>query len=1839
MPDFFPSLASLVPSENIPDNFGSFQNGIDSIFSDLYYKDLQTSLSNDEANAFYSLSVLTYKKLAFEIPGTGGLALVLNPSFTTGGSTEFPISVGYQWQILSYIKGFEVSGFDFSLHSFYELLMDIAGTSNSDILSGTINLFITDSDPIQKFVDDFNANHNPTTPLVKSSDPDETVVINDLLDQLQSNGNNYDVLEIVYDDYLSQADTSDDILSNLETLFSDFLGSFTIDDIKKLLVPQVSASLNSISLALEFPRTILVPLDTNNNVITDENVKSQLTFIAGSLSYTTQNSLDFQTLSDFNFQNSQIGNTGITLSFTDMQLDLSRTTNIPAAAADGRPDDFVGVFVQSADIGLPAFWNHDTNSTAKIIGTDLLIGTGGISGTLGLQAKDGVTDTPILKAKFGAQFELDLDAFDITFQQNAIVASNITGTMKIPGFKDASGNDAVISILVHIDTNGDFSVTATEAAGFAIHIPNIVDVIINSLSIGKQDDKFFVAITGQLDFKDQGGTIGKFIQDPIDIDQLIIWDDGSIELKGFDGTVKLKKPVQLKAGPAKITVTAIHFGTHEQVYNNIMRKYWFFGFDGGVSINPGGVDARGDGIKFYFTVDNDDNAGKPLHVYLRIQSISVDIILPGNASKDNASVLINGYLAMKNPTNPDTTAGTEYDGGITFALPKLKMGGSAAMRLNPSVPAFLVDIDLELPAPIPIGPTGLGIYGFRALLGQRYIASQQAVHDADSSFTVDPTHWYPYYKDKISPDYQEGIQASKFSQEKGFSIGAGASIATAEDAGRTFSSKIFLLLSLPELLMLEGKAAILKKRLGLDTTSDPPFSALLVLTPESIVAGFGVNYKIPESSGFIADIQADMELGFFFHDSSAWYVNIGTEAHPNKAKVLTLFDMYFYFMISSPGIRAGGGVNFHFGANIWIASIDLNAYINSSGRISFHPIQLGGDLYAGGSVKVRLLIFSLGFGASLHLGGESPKPFIVTGAFNVYIKLPHPFKKKSRGITISLTWTFDKRLNYEEVILFEADNGVRALNVMSGETFVLYVDTNSSLPAPAANLDSYIIPVDSYIEIQFTKGMGLGSSSSLTHYGITGGGSNTELIPPQKAVSEQVTHTYTLDDVTIYSWNQGTNSWEEYQPYEALTPLQQQGMDFLNSNTDLSGLSYGYWQAATPGKYNRLRILCTNPLSYMTHPGSSPIPTEQLGFGEGFLFCEWQKRQNHCVDFESGLSLYPEDTACSRQGLVFKVTGSDGEVVKSANSFNLTQGLMIPTGATIEIFFPELTGYVKLDLLTFSPQVQISYQKRVFSHSGRHGVPVFTYNEISGNTYDTASLPGTLEYQSTDTPIDKITIQALGTCSADGFLLCESGDYLLKEDTGFLVLEEADSRQCSTILFEVCWLNLVDYRYNKSLPSQAAVSAQNTLMHSALADTLQPIWRPDTTYLIHVQTTDDAKARKDESYTRYFNIMFRTKGPLGHFHQYRPEYQALVAKDQEDQYKLSKLKFYIDFSRSYPNADGRLTSAKPLFYDNPSLHLFYSYNYVYTMYSSFDAYHGTGAVDSSLQVLIKDPAEPAGSAIAVTPAQVSWVQDPQPKITNDVQVINNLAAGKNCSGMQPVITPASASMVVTPPGDGNLKPDKLYTAIFNASYQTSGDSAPDLDEVHRYVFKTSRYADFTEQVQSCSLMDETGKIELRKAVYDISSDFSGAISEAISILEDTMANDDPVFVQFQDKFDRMLNGVLKINTIDPALTTDFNIIRDTSSGNIIAVLVRNPEPFNDPKTPDTELADTISLTVDTGNAADKVILSKDKSQAFISNATMNLSPGSWLFTFKYKLFNGSAYAQVGPDETVTLPIS
>lgn len=1966
---YFPELTSLIKVNALPEELAFIENGIQNLLSGIFVKEYHFIKNNEGDSISFYITLLIFKDVGFDIPGTG-FRILFNPSdVASSGVTEIPISVNVEAEILKYVNTFSLEGFAANPFAFFKLITEVLDIEETELLQQTIRLF-TNNNNINQFVLQLNQANNLAGTANEIQIPNSLAETEALIELAENIINSAEAIGLTLFDLLfkliEDVKSLDKTFENIDQLFAFRLGTKPIDRIKELFVPKISGALQ-LSAALEVPRSVLIPIKPNGELETDENIKTRFDFEVGEFTFSTEGGIGYELQLIVNFPpaypTAQIGNTGFTIGFTNAKLDISRETNIPEATADGRPNDFIGVYIQSATIGLPKKWFKDDpanpNPGASIVGQNLIIGTGGISGKIAL-----VTTGDPFHQKLG-KFEVSLNTVAVELHQNSFVSSDIKGKLKINGFKDAGGvNDAVIDIGVHIGNDGDFNVIAVSTAGIPLKIPGVLDFNVKSLGFGKEDDRFYLSTSGTITctFNIPALTLDRPIA--FEMKELIIWDDGQIELRG--GNIILPQALTLKIGPVKLSITAISFGSYER--NG--RKYKYFGFDGGVNVNPGGVDVRASGVKVYFTVDSG-----PFDLFVRIEGIAIDLIIPGSKSADEATVLISGFLQVKEPdtTVPGSNAGTEYGGGVSFKLPKAGIGGSAAMRLIPSLPAFIVDTELSISVPIPLGNTSLGIYGFRGLIGFRYVADR-----AYPPLGLAPdASWYEYYKKKVQLTYKEGINIDKFAQRKGFAIGAGVTIGTLTDSGKAFSAKLFLLLSLPDALLLQGQAAIMAERVDL-SPNDPPFSVLIALTKQSVEAAFGVAYKLPSETGAILDLNALIEMGFYFQDSSAWYINVGRDLPESKrvtARIVTLFDAWSYLMLSASGIKAGAGASWEFNKGFGPVKIELRAYLDAQGKISFKPKQIGGAIHIGGSVAVKVFKFKLGLSAAASLAAESPRPFIVTGSVEVCIDLPKPFKKFGGCFTLDFTWTFDPNVPkdpnpiFNETSISEAGKSV---NVVTRERFELNVPstslalTNPTPPPPTSgwshSFDDHVMPLDSSIDIEFKKPIAPGAAT--TNIGITGMGyNNIDVIPPQKGKSAQVYHAYTVDEVKIRSWNPATSQWQDYDVYAALTPLAH--ASFIDPS-DLIGLKQGWWQVDQPGKVNKLSLLSLSPLAYANDTTGNFVP-ENSGVTSETIYCPEEPIEKQCikVDMFPDLTVFPADVRRTVNNLQIRVIGEDGQVAQIINPFGLQRGLVLQPLSQLEIFFPELTGCVSVRLITLADDVTVSYQRRTQIGVDSSNQPVFTYQTIRQDVLIPISTLKVIEYDFIDEPIDRVVITA-GKCkcadeqqttvavsaaantipvirpgselssaikdpravgettprtecgSIAAWLLqvcfsaqqqlnqlqqeyneliaqaqllqelckkykddpcssnlaeiyCNQAQQLLQQAaalagqiknlqafircceaftkaTGLTYentvreitkLTETRAAQalncgtdpkfdftCTTVVFQICWLPLSAQIYNSTLPDYTTVLNNNNAMVTAISNAIYPIWRPDTDFAVTLKVSDRVTAPEqgyDVTTTRYMHVGFRTKGPVGHFHESRAEYDALKDQDRGDQFRLQSLKPYIDFSKSYPNADGNILNAKPLFYVNPKLQLFYNQPYIYTMYGgTFDPYNGKPAISSSLETSILDPVNPlpvdASDPAYVGPVLTSFAANSLGIIPQDVEFLSNMAEqGEPCNNSGTAIeTPGIQTNVTV----DKLKPLKLYLAVFKANYNTN------LAEVHRYNFQTSRYADFPEQVNSYKLKDRNG-VYVKDAVYDditVTLD-STRTAQLVALLSNSYPAGDPLEQEYADPFDRLQDGILQTGPIDPPVGTDFNIVRD-SLGNVLGILLRNPEPFNDPKIPPADISTTITLSQNGGPVnAFTVIHSKDRSKAFIGNATLNMTLADLQFTFRYLEYNGATY--------------
>jgi hypothetical protein len=1218
---FYPSVKDIVSFDNLPASLSFVEQGLDTILEHIYFKDFVVHKTFYREFGEYRLTAIIFEDVGISFPGTDGLKLLLNPG-TLQDSLEIPIIFNYYWNIIRYKNQFSFNSFDNAINSIIEILFDIAGTTKEAFLLDAIDAFIPQNDSIGEFVNLFNSEYVETLSLTDSEDyflsSDEIV---NFLGQ-----NNYDIINVVVTILINNEDYSfDELFDRVKNLFERYFGELTKEKFYEILIPQFNFEIENIDLALQFPRKWLRPIYTGAadypevdpatieiGEVLPEPYHSRLIYNVGRFKISSKKGFEFFDEDSFDFKRSEIGKTGLQVEFSNLKLDLRKDRNIPEASADGRSDDFRGVYAELAAVTLPKKWfNNVDNSTLRIAGYNMLIGTGGVSGTVAIETVNGTPNTndDYMPVNIG-NWELGFKNFDMTFKQNSIIESNIEGRLKIPKLKDGDGNEALIDIKGHLNEEGDFNLTASEEQGIPLSLFDFVTINFLTLELGREDEKFYVGTSCEVTF--QNAIMQRVLGDQkIVLPKLRVYEDGSMEIVG--GNAFIPTNISLNLGPIEIAVTGIHFGSHQQEKDGVMRKYNYWGFDGAISLDPLGIDARGEGIKYYYTTDNDEMAAQfggneddYKDNFLRIQTIEVDLIIPGTANPDSALAIINGMLSI-----PEPGESPEYEGKIGLKLPKARISGAAQMRLQPKEPAFIIEAGIEMPTPIPLAATGLAFYGFGGLLGYKYVAEKEAIGLVSGENT-----WYEYY---TYP--KRGVNLDKFSgpprtnqYNLPVAVGAGTVLGTMHDDGFLFSTRLMAILSLPSVFILDGRANVLGERLGILDDTEPPFFAGVAVGDNSFEFWFGADYQLPKSNGWIIDLYAEVQAGFFFNNPSAWYLNFGTKQSPITARVLTIITAQSYLMLSARGIEAGARVDLSLKKNFFGIKVEISAYVEVGGFISFERFQLGGYIAFGGTISISVWKI-VGFRVSLDaiLSAEAAKPFLLYAEVRVRVCI-RIIVKICKTFKVKLKWEKDNSVDRTPIPpLANGDNpnypdrteeAVQGVHMLTNETFALNYFPNE--PAPS-EIDK-VIPLDTYIDFKAMKGLVPGAISDKIG-GHTGAAENfIDLIPPNKVVRggkevRQVKHKYSIENIGIYMAD-GSN-WRPYHPFEAVVPVAER--------PNVDHLRIGYWQR-NGEQYDSIRLLATNPFSYMEAGEPGWFIPEQYGITPSELYCVSKLETGDCSD-------------------------------------------------------------------------------------------------------------------------------------------------------------------------------------------------------------------------------------------------------------------------------------------------------------------------------------------------------------------------------------------------------------------------------------------------------------------------------------------------------------------------------------------------------------------------------------------------------------------------------------------------
>jgi hypothetical protein len=89
MPRYLPPLSLLISVDNLPSNLGFIENGLNTVFSSLYFKNLYSKRSIYTQEVYYDITIVSYERLGLSLGDDDGFALVLNPSFIGGDTSNF----------------------------------------------------------------------------------------------------------------------------------------------------------------------------------------------------------------------------------------------------------------------------------------------------------------------------------------------------------------------------------------------------------------------------------------------------------------------------------------------------------------------------------------------------------------------------------------------------------------------------------------------------------------------------------------------------------------------------------------------------------------------------------------------------------------------------------------------------------------------------------------------------------------------------------------------------------------------------------------------------------------------------------------------------------------------------------------------------------------------------------------------------------------------------------------------------------------------------------------------------------------------------------------------------------------------------------------------------------------------------------------------------------------------------------------------------------------------------------------------------------------------------------------------------------------------------------------------------------------------------------------------------------------------------------------------------------------------------------------------------------------------------------------------------------------------
>ncbi len=307
---------------------------------------------------------------------------------------------------------------------------------------------------------------------------------------------------------------------------------------------------------------------------------------------------------------------------------------------------------------------------------------------------------------------------------------------------------------------------------------------------------------------------------------------------------------------------------------------------------------------------------------------------------------------------------------------------------------FFMDAGLDIPVPIPLGSTGLGLAGVGGIFAYNF----EPKLEKDGIEISDPTA-----KDYVAwAKNANAIDLWQADSENITSLGLGlnADLITLVDNGNLLALRpIGLSVLTPgPIFILGGKGTAL---MGFVHTEG---YVVIDIGSSSFAMSLTTNIDIVDSSKIkLIESRGTIESYFSFEHPSDWYMNFGTDTKRIPSKMVQeLITSKMYLMMNNNRVKYGSGLSIELEAKWWKIKFYAKAGASIDAMVGRNPVVVKAELIIFAELGIKIWRFTFSLNVKVDAIATTPRPTQLNMIFSFRLPMPWPISDITASSSFSL---------------------------------------------------------------------------------------------------------------------------------------------------------------------------------------------------------------------------------------------------------------------------------------------------------------------------------------------------------------------------------------------------------------------------------------------------------------------------------------------------------------------------------------------------------------------------------------------------------------------------------------------------------------------------------------------------------------------------------------------------------------------------------------------------------------------------------------------------------------------